>query len=77
MAPTFGEVVASARAKHDPPLTQVDLAEKVGVHQQTVSKWELNRRKPRPEMIDDIAAALGVDPDVLFRAAFNRRPPPK
>lgn len=45
-------------------LTQVELAEAIGVHQNTVQRWE-NGAMPRPGQLVRIAATLGVDPTTL------------
>ena len=46
-------------------MTQGQLAEKVGVTMQAVSKWELGGT-PDAELLPEIAAALGVSIDALF-----------
>lgn len=50
-------------------LTQQELAERAGVHRQTVSAYELrqHRRRPRAAVLGRIAAVLGVPASDLLR----------
>jgi transcriptional regulator with XRE-family HTH domain len=47
-------------------LTQAQLADKVGVEQPTIGRWEKGERKPDLEDLDKLAVALGVHPGELF-----------
>lgn len=47
---------------------QEDLAELLGVAQQTVSRWETGQALPRPRRIDQLAQVLRLDRDRLYRA---------
>lgn len=47
-------------------LTQTALAEKVGVEQPTVQRWEAGKQKPDLIDLDKLAVALGVHPGELF-----------
>lgn len=47
-------------------LSQAALARQIGVHQATISAWELGRQLPRHNQMVRIAAALGVAPTDLF-----------
>ena len=49
-----------AEGRHDVGLTQRELAEKVGVTAQAVSKWERGSSCPDIAILDEIANALGV-----------------
>src|SRR4051794_28712824 len=51
-------------------LTQVALAEKLKVTQQTVSDWETGAIVPRLERLHQIADALGIDRDEVTRAVL-------
>ncbi|MFO1091263.1 MAG: helix-turn-helix domain-containing protein [Hyphomicrobiales bacterium] len=48
---------------------QRELAKKLNVVQQTVSRWEHGSSRPRPDQIPAVAAALKIEPDKLFLAA--------
>ncbi|KMS59150.1 Cro/Cl family transcriptional regulator [Novosphingobium barchaimii LL02] len=48
-------------------LTQGQLAERVGVEQPTIQRWEAGKQKPNLEDLDKLANALGVHPGELFR----------
>ena len=54
----LGKKIASAR-KHS-GLTQNDLALRVGVTAQAVSKWERGNACPDIAILDEIADALGI-----------------
>lgn len=54
----LGKKIASAR-KHS-RLTQSDLASRVGVTAQAVSKWERGNACPDIAILDEIASALGI-----------------
>ena len=47
-------------ARQESRLTEAELAEKVGVSQAAISRWELGERVPRDPF--KVADALGVDP---------------
>ncbi len=49
-----------ANARRDAGLTQNDLASRVGVTAQAVSKWEQGRSCPDIAILDEIADALGI-----------------
>ena len=54
----LGRKIADAR--HRSGLTQSDLALRVGVTAQVVSKWEQGRSCPDIAILDEIADALGI-----------------
>jgi transcriptional regulator with XRE-family HTH domain len=56
----FGKALAAARlaAKIE---SQKDLAMRLGVTQQSVSRWEAGTHRPRPAQLPAIAAALGLN----------------
>ena len=49
-------------------LTQQELADRMGVQQRMVSKWENGETMPRPANIRKLAAALGVEPREVLAA---------
>ena len=55
-----------ADARRDRGLTQKDLAEKVGVTAQAVSKWERGSSCPDISILDEIACAIGVSVSELL-----------
>jgi transcriptional regulator with XRE-family HTH domain len=55
-----------ADARRDMGLTQKDLAEKVGVTAQAVSKWERGSSCPDISILDEIACAIGVSVSELL-----------
>lgn len=61
---TFAENIRKYRNARE--LTQEELAEKVGVSGQAVSKWETNDTLPDTSILPDIADALDISIDMLF-----------
>ena len=53
-----GNVIKELREKCQ--LTQVELAEKIGVSDKTISKWETAKGYPDISLLEPIAKALGV-----------------
>lgn len=47
-------------------LTQMQLAEKVGVHHSSIAFWELSGTPPRGEVLPRLAEALAVSTDTLL-----------
>ena len=47
-------------------LTQMQLAEKVGVHHSSIAYWELSGTPPRGEVLPNLSEAMGVSIDVLL-----------
>lgn len=56
------------RLRREAGLTLADVASALGVSKPTVWAWEKGKARPLPERLDAIAAALGVDPEVLAAA---------
>lgn len=54
-------------------VTRVDLAFACRRSEQSVMAWERDRMRPRPELLDQIAATLGVERDELFVEAEPAR----
>lgn len=63
----LGTVLETARRAQG--LTQLELAELVGVKQPSIVRYEHNLREPEPEVLDRIAGALGVTPEFLTHAS--------
>ena len=57
----LGEAIRDARLALNPPMTQRDLARAVGVHQPSVSAWELGKTMPSPATVLTLAALLNLD----------------
>jgi len=60
----FGNVLRAIRKQHN--MTQADLAQVLGVAESAISMWELGRRNPDREMMEQIADYFNVDMDYLF-----------
>lgn len=63
----FGERLKSLRKAAG--ITQQELADNLGVHLQTVSKWERGISEPDFSLLGDLASALGVTLEKLLGAA--------
>jgi transcriptional regulator with XRE-family HTH domain len=61
---TFGQRLRRLRQQR--MLSQTELAELVGVHQEQVSRWERRGVRPRPAMQRQLCQALGVSADDLL-----------
>jgi Zn-dependent peptidase ImmA (M78 family)/DNA-binding XRE family transcriptional regulator len=66
----LGEALVTLR--HACGFTQADLADRAGVTQAALSRYESNLRTPEDEVIDALATALGVTGDFLRRAGRVR-----
>ncbi|WP_285713629.1 helix-turn-helix domain-containing protein [Erythrobacter oryzae] len=60
------------RLRREAGLTLADVANALGVSKPTVWAWEKGKARPLPERLDSIAAALGVDPEILAAAPAPR-----
>lgn len=78
-----GEMTFNQRLKElreDAQLTQVRLAEQLGVVQQTVAKWEKGTASPDPETLVRLADVFGVSADYLLGRSDRKegyRPAPE
>ena len=74
----LGNRVAQLRRDH--ALTQVQLAEALGISQQMVASYEVGRRRIPVSMLQSLAQALSVDIDALLgdtaKARARRGPAP-
>ena len=67
---TLGETIKKYRKDRD--MTQSELAEKIGVTSEAVSKWEQGRFNPTPENLEELRRVLGI-PYSEGRAMRNGR----
>jgi transcriptional regulator with XRE-family HTH domain len=67
----FGERLVTARQQLG--LSQIQVAEKVGITQQTYAGWERRTTALRPENITQLAGALNVSVDYLLGQENERR----
>jgi transcriptional regulator with XRE-family HTH domain len=59
-------------ARHRLQLTQIDLADRIGVHQPSVAYWESGKTRPRSATLLTLALALDVAPEWLeFGSSFS------
>lgn len=70
---TFGERLKLAR--EGAGLTQEQLADKVGVDQVQVSKWERSTTAPRSNRLESIAAAIGDTQHLNWLLTGKGKPP--
>lgn len=59
----LGETIARLRVQRG--MRQQDLADKLGVLQSHIARWENNINRPRPAMLDKLAEGLGVSVETL------------
>ena len=69
----FGEWLTKVRAELG--LTQAELATRLNLTQQTVSRWEQGLARPRQKDASDIAVVLGVEEQEVLRAGGFEEPP--
>ncbi len=48
--------------------SQTDIAEKLGVTQQAIAKWETGEAMPRADKLPQLAKILGCTIDALFKS---------
>ena len=65
MKKTLGTMIAELRKQHG--MTQLELAEKMGVTDKAVSKWERDLSCPDINSLPDLAQILGVTVDDLMQ----------
>jgi transcriptional regulator with XRE-family HTH domain len=73
----LGEAIRDGRMAMEPPMTQRDLARCVGVHQPSVSAWELGKTMPSPGTVLTLAALLNLDLANLADPPFPRTVEPQ
>ncbi|MEX8341051.1 helix-turn-helix domain-containing protein [Clostridioides difficile] len=62
---TLGEKIQKLRKQNG--FSQEELAEKVTVTRQTISKWELNQSEPDLDFIAQLSNIFNVSADILSR----------
>ena len=72
---TLGAMIASLRKERQ--MTQLELAEQLGVTDKAVSKWERNLSCPDITAIPKLADILGVSVEELLRAQTAEQPAEK
>jgi len=70
--PRLGAHLAELRTRAG--LSQGDLAERVGVQQQTIAFWEQSSKPPRSEVLAPLAQALGVRVESLLGGGNGHAP---
>ena len=65
MKKTLGMIIAELRKEQG--MTQLELAEKMGVTDKAVSKWERDLSCPDINSLPNLAALLGVSVDELMQ----------
>ncbi len=64
------------RLRQNPPLSQDQLAELLGVSKASVSRWETGERKPEETLIPVISEVTGIAPEKIrpdLANLFRRR----
>ena len=73
MKKTLGTMIAELRKQHG--MTQLDLAEKMGVTDKAVSKWERDLSCPDINSIPNLAEILGVSVEELMQVKKEAEAP--
>ena len=73
MKKTLGTMIAELRKKHG--MTQLELAEKMGVTDKAVSKWERDLSCPDINSIPNLAEILGVSVEELMQVKKEAEAP--
>lgn len=63
------------RLRTEKNLTQLQLAEILGISDRAVSKWETGRGAPDASLLPALAAALGTNADTLIKGELNPENP--
>ena len=72
---TLGTMIATLRKEHN--MTQLQLAEKMGVTDKAVSKWERDLSCPDVDSLPRLAEIFGITVDEMLNARENPAPQPK
>lgn len=59
------------KCREESGYSQIDLAEKMAVTQQSISSWETGRTIPKPYQMKELSKILEVDMNELFYDIFN------
>ena len=69
---SLGKTISELRKKKQ--FKQSELAEKLGIHQTPVTRWETDKVRPRRKTLEKLAEVLGVPIEELAIADLNRLP---
>lgn len=69
---SLGKAISEFRKRKQ--YRQSDLAEKLGIHQTLVARWENNKTRPRRKTLERLAEALDVPVQSLLASGFERLP---
>ena len=69
---TMGQTISALRKERG--MTQKDLAEKLGITDKAVSKWERDVACPDISLLPKLAQILGISVDELMRADNDPKP---
>jgi transcriptional regulator with XRE-family HTH domain len=64
----LGRVMADLMDRHG--VTQLELAERMDMHPETVERWLAGKQRPRPLSVQAFASALGVTEEERMRFAL-------
>ena len=67
----FGKLIKDLRKKHN--LTQKDLADKLGVTYQAVSKWENGLNMPDTALIKKISDDFGISLNEMLEGNYRQK----
>lgn len=68
----FGYFLLCKMAEHEPPLSQAELARRMGVGQSTISRWIFNAGRPKDDKLRLLGEAIGVGfSDLLAIAGYG------
>ncbi len=71
---TIGNTIAQLRKEKN--MTQAELAQKMGVTDKAVSKWERDLSLPDTSSLPKLAQILGISVDALMQAQLNKQEQP-
>lgn len=71
-SPLLGQAIKVAR--EEAHLSQIQLAEKLGVQQSTISTWEKGHARPNIPQLLDLAKAVGADVTAFLNAVEAETP---
>lgn len=69
---SLGKAISELRKRKQ--YRQADLAEKLGIHQTLVARWENDKTRPRRKTLEKLANALDVPVESLLASGFERLP---
>ena len=59
------KILKQYRAEQNPPLSQGELADQLGVRRETVARWESGQRKIDDEKLPEVARLTGISREAL------------